>query len=164
MKVIRIAFFSIICLFLGNYLLIAQDKEAPRFNAGIVNYVTSVMGKQVARGECWDLAKEALDKYQAQWDGSFNFGREYDPQKEPTFAGDIIQFWDVTFKYTKKDVTYTETMKQHTAIVYKVLESGVFIIAHQNTSNGGRKVTTQELRLKDLNAGKLQFYRPIPPN
>lgn len=164
MKTIRTGLLSIFYLLLGVNFLAAQTNEIPRFNQGIVNYVTSVMGKQVARGECWDLAKEALDKYQAQWDGAFKFGREYDPQKETVYPGDIIQFWDVTFKYAKGNVTYTETMKQHTAVVYKVISPGVLKIAHQNTSDGGKKVTTHEIRISDLAAGKMQFYRPIPPN
>jgi hypothetical protein len=51
-------------------------------------------------------------------------------------------------------------MGQHTAIVYKVIEKGVYEIAHQNTQFSGRKVGVNTLNLNHVIEGDYYFYRP----
>ncbi len=146
-------------LFLSFSLVKSQ---MPPLNQKILNFVKQNMGKTVDRGECWDLAAVPLYEFKAKWDGSFQFGKLLDPEKDVIFPGDIIQFFDVVFEYKKDDVLYKETMGQHTAIVYKVIAKKHYEIAHQNTSEWGRIVQTSTINLKDLKVGKIYFYRPQP--
>ena len=54
--------------------LLAAQGKIPKLNKQIIEYVNSVMGTKVERGECWDLVHVPFDKYNADWDHSFNFG------------------------------------------------------------------------------------------
>jgi hypothetical protein len=140
----------------------AQD-SIPQANLKIVSYVESVIGKKVDRGECWDLANEALKLVKAKWDYQFKYGKLLDPDKDIVYPGDIIQFKNVIV-VTKSDdgrETKTEKMEQHTAIVLKVYDKGVFEIAHQNTGFSGRKVGTSRLVLNNIKRGKTFIYRPV---
>ncbi|MCK4699326.1 MAG: CHAP domain-containing protein [Bacteroidales bacterium] len=139
---------------------IAQE-NIPELNKRIIEYVESVIDKQVDRGECWDLAYQALNRFNAQWDGKFQYGKLINPKREPVLPGDIIQFKNVKIKYQITNTTYTEFMKQHTAIVYKVKHKNVFTIAHQNTEFSGRKVGLSDLNLNDVVKGDVKIYRPI---
>jgi len=146
-------------LLLFSSSLLAQ---LPPLNQKIVNFVKENLNKTVDRGECWDLAAVPLEKFNAKWDGKFTFGKPLDPDKDAILPGDIIQFFDVVFEYKKGDALYKETMGQHTAIVYKVIQKKEYEIAHQNTSEWGRVVKTSTINLKDLKVGKIFFYRPQP--
>lgn len=150
--------FLVITLFSGE--LFSQPKM-PELNKQVVDYVSTVIGQQVDRGECWDLANQALTKIGAKWDLEYIYGEKLDPEKETIYPGDIIQFEGVKLKYKKGNYTYEEEMEHHTAIVYKVLSKGVYELAHQNTGFSGRKVGLSELKLDDVVKGKLKFYRPV---
>jgi hypothetical protein len=63
----------------------------PPTNIKIVEYVNTVIGKKVGRGECWDLANEALTYANARWEFPTKFGRPIDYKKEQVLAGDLIQ-------------------------------------------------------------------------
>ncbi len=108
-------------------------------NEQIIGFVNSNMNKKVGKGECWDLANEALTLVQAKWDGNLKFGRKLDYKKECVYPGDIIQFEKVKVKYTENKITYQEAMAHHTAIIYEVKGTGEYILAHQNTAYTGRK-------------------------
>ncbi len=149
-------------LFLNQHAKAQED--IPTLNNKIVAYVNSVMGTQVDRGECWDLAAQALNRNNAEWDGMYVYGKEIDPEKDEVFPGDIIQFKNVKVRYVKDMTIYNEEMKHHTAIVYTVIEPGVYEIAHQNTAYTGRKVGVSILDLSTVQKGKLTFYRPIKEN
>ncbi len=147
-------------------LLFAINSGIPKLNKKMVEYIDKVIGRQVDRGECWDLAAAALDYSGAYLDRTdekniYKFGKAINPLKEDVFPGDIIQFENVTLQYETSNAVYTENMPHHTAIVYKVMGPGHFQIAHQNTSFSGRKVGLSELNLSDVNKGKLIFYRPV---
>ncbi|MDA3952821.1 MAG: hypothetical protein PF485_04185 [Bacteroidales bacterium] len=129
-------------------------------NKDIVKYVKSVEGKKVDRGECWDLANQALIHIDADWDKAYVYGNKVDPEKDQVFPGDLIQFENVKVQYTEGNATYTEFMTHHTAIVYKVIEKGVYKIAHQNTEFSGRKVGVSNLNLNHVVEGDIFFYRP----
>jgi hypothetical protein len=160
LKIFFVCFLAVLC----NSIL-AQDSIPPA-NARIVAYVESVIGKKVDRGECWDLANEALILVKGKWDLQFKYGKLLDPNIDVIYPGDIIQFKNVKV-VTKSDdgrETKTETMLQHTAIVYKVHEKGDFELAHQNTAFSGRKVGTSRLVLKNIKKGKIFIYRPVVEN
>lgn len=138
---------------------IAQN-DIPDLNKKIIKYVKSVKGKKVDRGECWDLANQALILVEADWDKAYIYGNKIDPLKDEVFPGDLIQFENVKVRYTEGSTTYTEFMTHHTAIVYNVIDKGVFEIAHQNTEFSGRKVGVSKLNLNYIVEGEFNFYRP----
>jgi hypothetical protein len=153
----------ILALLLPGFLLSfsgTQD-ELPLLNRKVLEYVESVMGEQVHRGECWDLANQALLRIDAKWDGRYKYGEEYNPKKTAVLPGDFIQFSNVRVRYREGNTIYTETMAQHTAIVYRVLDGGVLELAHQNTSFSGRTVGVSKLDLTTVVSGKMWFYRPV---
>lgn len=134
--------------------------ETPELNKKIIAFVKQNIGKKVATGECWDLAAEALNKAGAKWDGSYGFGIKVQYQKECVFAGDIIQFKGVKLNYKEGEYILTETLEQHTAVVYEVKAKGAYIIADQNTRFTGKKVGTRLVEIKTITKGSIQIFRP----
>ena len=155
-----ILFFLSIVLLPTLFSLTTDCNETFPLNQQIIEFVNSKMNKKVGKGECWDLANEALTLVQAKWDGNLKFGRKLDYKKECIYAGDIIQFEKVKVKYTENKVTYQEAMPHHTAIIYEVKGTGDFVLAHQNTAYTGRKVGTSSLNLMNVTGGKISIYRP----
>ncbi|MGD9329398.1 MAG: hypothetical protein PVH48_10560 [Cyclobacteriaceae bacterium] len=158
-----IIFLILACLPLSS---ISQN-DIPDVNNKVISYVRTVIGSTVGRGECWDLADQALTFADAQFDKTsrstiYTFGKLYDPEKENILPGDIIQFENVTVKYKDGNMIFTENYKHHTAIVYDVKENGSLELAHQNTSFGGRKVALSKFNSDNVKKGKLLFYHPIP--
>lgn len=154
---------SILLLFLFSFTF---KSDLPELNSKIITYVDSVMGKKVDRGECWDLAAGALAYSGAYFDRSSMktvtiYGRKLNPKKEEVIPGDLIQFENIEMKWTEGNTTYSAAMGQHTAIVYKVNASGDFEIAHQNTSDWGKKVGVSNFNLNHVTKGKVMIYRPI---
>lgn len=146
-------------------LLFSWNTNVPDLNRKVIEYVDTVIGKKVDRGECWDLAAAALDYAGAYLDRSskksiYIFGKELNPKKDDIFPGDIIQIENMKLEYTKGNAIYTETMTHHTAIIYKVLGESHYKIAHQNTSFSGKKVGVSELNMNYNKKGKITFYRP----
>ena len=151
-------------LLFATFFSVKAQENIPPLNQKIVAYVTTTLGKQVDRGECWDLANQALKQNEAKWDWAYEFGQLINPANDTVYPGDIIQFENVVVKYQKRNVTYTETMDHHTAIVYRVIdqEKKIFELAHQNTEFSGKKVGISEFYLKNVTKGKIMFYRPVP--
>ena len=137
----------------------AQD-DLPPLNREIISYVETVIGQQVDRGECWDLAYQALTRIDAKWDGEYKYGRQLNPKRHQIYPGDLIQFRNVKVRYQEGNTIYTETMDHHTAIVYRVIDEGVFELAHQNTGFSGRTVGISKLDLSTVTSGRMWFYRP----
>lgn len=135
--------------------------SVPELNRLVVELAGQQLGTTVARGECWDLAALVLNRYEADWDKQYRFGRKVNPAKECVYPGDIIQFEGVVVKYRIGNATYTETMAHHTAMVYAVKSPGVFTLIHQNTGTSGRKVGLSDLDLKTIVKGKYIVYRPV---
>ena len=131
------------------------QQELPQVNQGIVDYTTSKIDKQVDRGECWDLARFALESANAQWTPPTTFGEKYNYKKRDILPGDIIQFEKAEFKWEYGAMRFPH----HTAIVYENKGGKIITIAHQNFG-GSRKVQLTELNLNYHNAGTLDFYRP----
>ena len=139
---------------------LADCGEIPTLNVGVLKFVKSKINKKVGRGECWDLAAEALEFVDAKWNKEYIFGQEVDPNTDCIFAGDIIQFEDVKLKYIKDEVTYHEMMLHHTAIIYQVLGTGKYKLAHQNIRTRNNRVEITAIDLKDIYKGELHIYRP----
>jgi hypothetical protein len=135
--------------------------DIPVLNKQVISYVKSHISKKVGRGECWDLAAQALESAGASWDHAFKFGNEVVPGKECIYPGDIIQFNGVELRYKKGDASCIESMEQHTAIVYEVKDKRSFIIADQNNGTTGRKVGLSPLDLNTVVRGTCKFYRPV---
>ena len=147
-------------------LLFSWNANIPCLNQKVIEYVDSVIGKKVDRGECWDLAAAALDHAGAYLDRSsqksiYIFGKELNAKKDEIFPGDIIQLENVKLEYIKGNVIYTETMIHHTAIIYEILGEGHYKIAHQNTNFSGKKVGISELNINYNKKGTITFYRPF---
>lgn len=136
-------------------------KNTPELNKQVIKFVDSKMKKRVGRGECWDLAAEALQLINAKWNGKYKYGKEVFYQSECIFPGDIMQFEGVTVKYVTDGFKYKEKMAHHTAIIHEVKDKGHFVLAHQNTRFSGRKVGLSTLELKNITKGKFKIYRPI---
>ena len=134
--------------------------EVPPLNKEILKYVDSQIGKKVGRGECWDVAAEALDKNGAQWNHHFEFGEKVN-KNDCVYPGDIIQFEGVKLRYNNNGAIYTESLAHHTAIIYAVKSEGVYELAHQNTPYSGKKVGLSTFNINDVKKGKYSIYRPV---
>lgn len=137
------------------------EKPVPALNRAIIAYVEKVMGTQVDRGECWDLAYQALESTGAAWDGQYRYGKKIDPRKDPVYPGDLIQLEKVKVTYQKDNTFYTESYPHHTAIIYRVYGKGKYQLAHQNTGFSGRKVGLSDFDMTIVKKGKMFFYRPV---
>ena len=140
---------------------ISECDSTPLINKQILDFVKSKIKKKVGRGECWDLASEALKLVDAKWDGKYKYGKEVFVERDCIFSGDIIQFENVVLKYTIDGREYKEKMAHHTAIIYEVKGKGDFILAHQNTSFTGKKLGLSPLDIKNVTKGKFTIYRPV---
>jgi hypothetical protein len=155
---LKTTFTSLILLLSG---LLHGQGQTPSLNQNIVDYVTTQIGKKVDRGECWDLAYEALTQNNCKWDGRYAYGKRLNQRTDSIYPGDIIQFEDVIIKYQEKNMMYKETYPHHTAIIYQVLGKGVYKIAHQNFGNKKEIVCITELKLSEKTSGNIFFYRPV---
>ena len=61
-------------LLLAVHVKAQQNDRIPVLNQQIVDYLKTVIGKKVDRGECWDLANQALTRANAQWTFPTQFG------------------------------------------------------------------------------------------
>lgn len=135
--------------------------KLPELNQKIIEFVNQNIGKKVGRGECWDLVQIPLTEHGAKWDGKYDFGQKIDYRKDQVLPGDIIQFEDVVIDYEDEFKAYTIQLGHHTAVVYEVIAPGVYKVAEQNTNMHGRKVAIDDLDLKFVSKGTVQFYRPV---
>ena len=142
------------------FLTFGQVPVAPPLNDEIIQKLTPLLNTQVGRGECWDLAEALLNGVGAKWSPPYVYGKPINPKKDDVFPGDMVQFEGLKLEYEKDGGFYNESMPHHTAVIYKVVSKGVYILAHQNTAYSGRKVGTSEFRLEWIKKGKYYFYRP----
>jgi hypothetical protein len=168
-RLLSLSFLAATALLLSGFrpaslVLPGQSDPTPEINRKVVEYVEANMKKKVGRGECWDLAARALDHAGAEWDGKYTFGRLLDPETEDVLPGDVIQFEKVVTRDRSGNVAREERMNKHTAIVYRVLDTGVFDIAHQNTDMTGKKVGVTRFILDTVIRGDVMIYRPVGPS
>jgi hypothetical protein len=138
-----------------------EGNPLPEINQSIVAFVQKNIGKKIGRGECWDLAANALNEANANWDGQYTFGKTLKPLKDSIFPGDIIQFEKVSVFKKEGNEIIKGNFPRHTAIVYQVYSAGKYQIAEQNTSTFGRKVGLSNFELSSVTKGKVLFYRPV---
>jgi len=147
---------TLFSLSISALILFSFTSELPVVNKRIVEYAQSQKGKKVDRGECWDLARFALDHANAQWTPPYMFGTKYNYKKGGILAGDVIQFENVSFKWDLGAMSFPH----HTALVMENKGGGKIIIAHQNFA-GSKKVQFTELNLNYHKKGTLDFYHPM---
>jgi len=127
----------------------------------VASFARSRLGTQVGRGECWDLAEEALRSSGARTSGDFGRARAGNyvwGTPIPLSAiqpGDIIQFrsYRLTIETTTvgddgssnwEEATLTRGAPNHTAIVATVNSNGSVEVLEQNVS-GHRRVLSNTL-------------------
>lgn len=138
-----------------------DKNDLPEVNKKVIEYVESVIGTKVDRGECWDLAAKSLDFANANWDGMYEFGDEYDIRKTDILPGDILQFKNVIAEYTEDNAIFTEQLMHHTAIVYKVHDNNLLEIAHQNTGLKKNIVVITNFNPDWIKKGSITYFRPL---
>ena len=154
--------------------LAAEDVEY--LNNQMLAFANENKGKQIGRGECWDLAAEPLKKHGASWDGQFGFGKKIGSgdrtglNMEQGFAllpGDIIQFISVQTAWVKnfpdgRIMRGWETlgMPHHTAFISNYDGKSLLTLLHQNVS-GKRYIVETTLELSDVKSGNYTIYRPF---
>jgi hypothetical protein len=139
-----------------------EAKELPELNRKVLQFAEENLGKQVAKGECWILAAEALTRAGAQRPGTngvpiYVFGRKLRAD-ETILPGDVVQFEKAKFVQKIKMQTFTKTFPHHTAIVAKVEGKNITLL-HQNYG-GKRTVTTEKINLDAHVEGIVEFFRP----
>lgn len=134
--------------------------DLPELNRRVLDFVDAHLNRRVGKGQCWDLAAEALKEAGASWDGRYGFGEPIDPKKQDALPGDIIQFEGVLVEYSDATSRAQESMSHHTAIVHDVHEAGHYTLAHQNFGRAGRKVSLLDLRVEHIVKGTFTIYRP----
>jgi hypothetical protein len=150
----------VVLLFLNiGFGTFAQCDSIAPLNLQVLSYAQSNLKKKVGRGECWDLAKYALENCNATWDNKFEFGRQLEIE-ECLMPGDVIQFKGVKIKYKVGKKTFYITMDQHTAIIHKVISSDEIELIHQNTAFSGEKVGVSSIKFSTITKGKYAIYRP----
>lgn len=139
------------------------DLHRIELNDKIIAFVNKVMGSTVGRGECWDLAQQALDTNLADWTRPTVYGLPLNPESDEIKAGDIIQFRSVTITgHLPGGVTKRETLgaPDHTAVIHKVLGKKGYTLAHQNV-RGIRSVIKEDINLTNITGGTYWIYRPV---
>jgi hypothetical protein len=150
---------KVIALFFCQFFLFSSftiGEDLPPVNKKILEYCNLNMGKQIDRGECWDLLRFALDYAKADWSAPLDFGEPLNHKTEEILPGDIVKFKNVKFVYPNGS---TMTMSHHFAIVYEVDAEGKYTLIHQNV-NGARYLKTNEIDLNYMKKGKISFFRP----
>lgn len=131
-------------------------------NQNVVVWARSRLGQQVGRGECWDLADQALRQAGAQSSTTTGANDDYvwgDPvELKDATPGDILQFRDHVVKtVTVVTTTFadgsemeetsevTQTRPHHTAVVEATPGAGQLQILEQHVKPGGKKVQNHKL-------------------
>lgn len=132
-------------------------------------------GKQVGSGECWDLAKYALEK----GCGKHAFVSTYYHHGYPILnihggptgmvvengphdqirKGDILQFTSAKFEDRAKGSTQTTGDPNHTSVVIDKIDDRI-LVAEQNVQ-GVRTVRRGEYVLGNIVSGSVVVYRPV---
>ena len=134
--------------------------QLPELNRKIILFVKERLNKKVGRGECWDLAAEALDNVKANWNHDFIFGKRVDYRNECIYPGDIMQFKDVEIIYQENNIYRRVKLPQHTAVIFEVKEKGSYMVAEQNTTNTRNKVGLNPIKKKKITKGSFEIFRP----
>ncbi|MGZ0172658.1 MAG: CHAP domain-containing protein [Planctomycetales bacterium] len=122
----------------------------------VVNFAADNIGKKIGRGECWDLADQALRAAGAEHPKGYTFGDRI-PLNEIQ-PGDILQF--TSARFDEPGYWTIMGMPNHTAVVHAVGDTRAFIL--QQNFDGQRHVTPFDLNINNLTFGRLEAFRPVP--
>jgi len=132
----------------------------------IVDWCTSQVGRQVNRGECWDLANQALLSIPGVMTaheyifGHIIYERIYAGEVtryEQVRPGDIVQYASAKFQWSGGS---SATGPDHTAVVEKVEGKGTLHVLEQNV-NGIKRVVRGETELANMVSGEIRIYRAV---
>lgn len=148
----------------GASVAATSQDQAPRKPPGpiteiqrdVVNFAADNIGRKIGRGECWDLADQALRAAGAEPPKGYTFGTPV-PLDEIQ-PGDILQF--TAARFDEPGYWTIMGMPNHTAVVHAVGDTRAFIL--QQNFDGKRYVTTYDLNLNNLTSGRLEAFRPVP--
>ena len=170
----------------GSPLRLSEESsflQVPTLNQEVLSYSKSKKGLKVGRGECWDLAQQALTyagarnstDYRSQTrNENYIWGEQVSlNQAKP---GDVIQYrnFEGTMRKTQANGSWRELRfeaSHHTAILAKPLAHGAWEVFHQN-NQGQQFVTRDTIFLQDSEytegdetvkisvGGKYWIYRP----
>lgn len=131
--------------------------ELPPLNEAVLNFASNNLGNQIGRGECWDLADQALRNAGAEPARGYTFGDRVD--LDEVIPGDILQFTSV--RIDEPGYWLLMGTPNHTAVVQAVGEERLFIL--QQNFDGKRYVTTYDFNPNSMTRGTLEAFRPRPP-
>lgn len=142
----------------------SENKSAPRIPSAqiselqreVLNYAADNIGRKIGRGECWDLADQALRAAGAEPPRGYTFGTPV--PLEEIQPGDILQF--TSARFDEPGYWTIMGMPNHTAVVHAVGDTRAFIL--QQNFDGKRYVTTYDLNLNNLTSGSIEAFRPVP--
>jgi hypothetical protein len=130
---------------------------ADTLNQKVAHWSAGKVGQQLGRGECWDLANQALKAAGASSSTTTGADDDYVWGTAVTLnqvlPGDILQFRDYSVKTTtttrstfdddswlEETKTDTEEREHHTAVVSRALSPFALEILEQNAPPTGRRV------------------------
>lgn len=137
-----------------------------------LNYAVTRLGQRIGRGECWDLADQALESLPSvMYHRGLGPGGDYKwgllsatiTRANPVAnlrPGMILQFRDAVFHWRRNRKVYLRKAEHHTAIVSAVSDDkNDLCILHQNES-GVRQVTFGYYRISSIKGGTVWAYAP----
>lgn len=150
----------------------------PKDGKAVLDYARGKEGEKVGRGECFDLADEALknngfktasDYGRVTRDGDYKWGKPV-PLNDSK-PGDVLQFRNYENKTTQEDGSWeSQSRPHHTAIVVANDGKGHITILEQNAPEGS-PVTERTINVGNgkgengetsKTTGKIWAYRPEP--
>lgn len=160
--------------------LLALEAEAQTIGSSMVTFLQGRVGTRVGGGECAHMATEALRVSGGEFVAS-DLGADYPSggdyvwgtlvtvisrstkwsDSNPTnkaLPGDVIQYRNATFTYSKTSVV---KVTQHTSVIAAVNTSGRPTSIYQQNYNKVRTVQTATIDVTKLTAGWIRIYRPI---
>lgn len=131
-------------------------------NQSVITWARGRLGQQVGRGECWDLADQALRQAGAHSSDSTQSDADYkwgaDVKLADVIPGDVLQFRDYSITTTTTTTTTfpdgssvveeevaTVGRPHHTALVDGNSGSGWITILEQNVPPKGKRVQSYKL-------------------
>lgn len=153
--------------------LVAYSQQ---YGENVAGYSLHHEGQQAGRGECWDLAKFALEQgcgNQAfvstyyhhglpilEVHGTPNGPMMMRPQLDEVRRGDILQFNSAKFENKATGSTQTAGDPDHTSVVIDKVGEKIYV-AEQNL--GSVKIVKRgEYEIGNITQGSVAAYRPMP--
>ncbi|ODV77735.1 uncharacterized protein CANTADRAFT_22859 [Suhomyces tanzawaensis NRRL Y-17324] len=147
-----------------------------KFGEYVASWCEHKQGQKVGTGECWDLARDALLKGCGKHafvstgthhgfpilsvSGSANGVVFNQDQLDDIRRGDVLQFERCSFYNAATGASLTAGDPDHTSVV--IQNDGTKITVLEQNVGGVKIVVKGQVILKDLKAGKLTVYRPVP--